>query len=364
MGPSFPVDLQRVDRMTTVESMGGGSHDHKESLDIRKFRRALLAEALGTFIIVIFGVGSVVTAVTTGAQAGIWQVAVVWGFGVTLAILCTAEASGAHLNPAVTMAFLLVRPNDSFGYQKTHASIKALLYVAAQMSGAILGGVVNLALFGETIAAFERLNNIERGQAARREARCPFKAGDVSTFQAMCIEAWGTCVLCFVIFVLTHPRNPVLGENSRPMVPYFIGFTVACLISLAVADKTGRSSSPILTNIRYAPLTQAGWNPARDFGPRLVAAAAGWGRIAIPGPRGGFWVYIVGPLIGGPVGAFLAEGFAHISLPEEKVEGVGHDGGQGREGMKKYKADEQKVLRREVSSPQSVAMKMSSVQQP
>lgn len=57
----------------------------------------------------------------------------------------------------------------------------------------------------------------------------------------------------------------------------------------------------------FAPLTQAGWNPARDLGPRLVAFFAGWRTIAIPGPSAGFWVYIVGPLVGGPLGAAVYE---------------------------------------------------------
>ena len=52
----------------------------------------------------------------------------------------------------------------------------------------------------------------------------------------------------------------------------------------------------------FAPITQAGWNPARDLGPRLVAVALGWGGIALPGPGGGFWVYVLGPLAGAPLG--------------------------------------------------------------
>ena len=64
------------------------------------------------------------------------------------------------------------------------------------------------------------------------------------------------------------------------MTPYWIGLTVAAIIAI------------------LAPLTQAGINPARDFGPRLVALIFGWGSIAIPGPRSGFWIYIVGPPIG------------------------------------------------------------------
>ena len=81
-------------------------------------------------------------------------------------------------------------------------------------------------------------------------------------------------------------QNDALGRE-KAAAPLLIGFTVAVLISL------------------YAPLTQAGWNPARDFGPRVVAAISGWGSVAIPGPRNGFWVYIVGPCVGAPVGGLV-----------------------------------------------------------
>src|SRR5205085_9432199 len=72
-------------------------------------RAALLGEVLGTLLLVLFGTGSVACAVLTGALQGLWQVAVVWGFGVTLAIYCSAALSGAHLNPAVSLAFALWR---------------------------------------------------------------------------------------------------------------------------------------------------------------------------------------------------------------------------------------------------------------
>src|SRR5438132_7581253 len=75
--------------------------------------RALVGEAVGTFLLVLFGTGSVAAAVLTGAQVRLWQVAVVWGFGVALAIYCSAAASGAHLNPAVSLAFALWR-RDGF----------------------------------------------------------------------------------------------------------------------------------------------------------------------------------------------------------------------------------------------------------
>merc|ERR1719316_1611431 len=91
--------------------------------------RALLAEAIGTAMIVLFGCGSVCSSLS-GAYQGIWQVASVWGFGVALAIYATAEASGAHLNPAVTLAFLLVRP-QAHGMTWRNSA----LYVTAQFAG-------------------------------------------------------------------------------------------------------------------------------------------------------------------------------------------------------------------------------------
>ena len=116
--------------------------------------RALLAECIGTFFIVVFGCGSVLSTLS-GAYSGVWRVAAVWGFGVALSIYATAEISGAHLNPAITLAFFLVRPQ---AHGMTPA--RAVLYVLAQLVGAILAGALNLVLHGATLRAFERKNGI------------------------------------------------------------------------------------------------------------------------------------------------------------------------------------------------------------
>lgn len=252
-----------------------------------------IAELVGTMFIVIFGVGSVCSAVLLKKEVALWHIATVWGFGVALAILATASVSGAHLNPAVSLALAIFRPND-------FPSSKILPYWLAQYLGGIIGGAFNLLIFGPAFAHFEEQNNIIRGQlddnftkSALNTARAfgeyfPAPGGElpdgvISPAFAMLVEAWGTGILMFMILALTDPRQRII--RSKEMLPFYIGFTVAVLITL------------------YAPLTQAGWNPARDFGPRIVAALAGWGRVAIPGPRNGFWVYIVGPKIGAPIGA-------------------------------------------------------------
>jgi len=268
-------------------------------------RQALLGELLGTYLLVLFGTGAVASAVLTGALAGLWQVAVVWGFGVTIAIYCSAGLSGAHLNPAVSLAFALLR-RESF------PPSRLVPYVLAQLAGAVLAGATVGALFRPFIERFEAARGILRGAPGSELSAMVFgeyfpnpalfgtdaaARSLVSPWHAALVEAFGTAVLVFVTFALTGRRNAT--GLPAGLVPFFIGFTVAVLISL------------------FAPITQAGWNPARDFGPRLVAFALGWGPIAIPGPDNGFWVYIVGPLVGGPLGGLLWQTL--VPCPSEPV---------------------------------------------
>lgn len=102
----------------------------------------------------------------------------------------------------------------------------------------------------------------------------------VSMPLAIATEAFGTFLLTLMIFALTEGCN--VGRPDNTLAPIFIGLTVTSIICL------------------IAPLTQAGLNPARDLGPRLVAWLMGWGNAAFPDHSGGFFfVYVMGPLIGG-----------------------------------------------------------------
>ena len=255
--------------------------------------RALIAEAIGTYLLVLFGTGSVAAAVLTGAQVGLWQVAVVWGCGVTLAIYATAAVSGAHLNPAVSLALALRRP-------ASFPAWRLLPYCAAQVIGAMLAGATVAAAFWPFLERFEAEKRLTRGAPGSELAAMVFgqyfpnpalfgtdaaARALISLPVATLVEAFGTAVLVFVIFAVTDQDNTAAPPPA--LAPFFIGLTVAALISL------------------FAPITQAGWNPARDFGPRLIAFALGWGAIAIPGPAWGFMAYAIGPLIGGPLGALF-----------------------------------------------------------
>jgi glycerol uptake facilitator protein len=254
-------------------------------------RREILGELTGTFLLVLFGCGSVTVDVLFGVYHGLLQIALVWGIGVALAIYMTRHLSCAHLNPAVTLAMVLS------GRMPLN---KLLGYVFAQLIGAILAGSVLYALFADTIAAYELVHNIQRGQPESIKTAMlfgefypnPALSAVVSMPLAMVAEGCGTFLLVLMIFALTEGSN--VGRPDESLAPVFIGLTVSSIICL------------------LAPLTQAGLNPARDFGPRLVASIAGWGDAAFPPDGGAFWVYIFAPLCGAALACFF---FIHILDP-------------------------------------------------
>ena len=254
---------------------------------------------------VFVGTSVVAAAVLSGAQAGLWQVAVVWAIGVSLTIYLTRAVSGAHLNPAVSLAFAIFRPRDF--------PVRLLLpYWASQFLGAMLAGLTVLLLYGPFIRHFEMQHGVNRGEPGSQLSTMMFgeyfpnpgimgvdetARALITPLGAAAVEAVGTGILVLMIFALVDRRNSSLPVKY--LAPVFIGLTVAMLISM------------------LAPLTMGGWNPARDFGPRFVAFLAGWGEVAIPGPSGGFWAYIVGPFVGAPVGAAVYEFLVRPALPPE-----------------------------------------------
>jgi len=237
----------------------------------------MIAEFFGTFIIVQLGCGTVCSAIFKSAQVGLWQIAAVWSIAVTLAISATASISGAHLNPAITLALATGR---GFSWSKV------LPFIFAQVAGATVAGAVNFGLFSDSIAQFEATEGIVRGAAESVKSASAFgEYWSVSSWgSAFFAEAYGTFFLAFMIFALTNPKNETTSKSPF-LVPPLIGATVGALISV------------------IAPLTQAGFNPARDFGPRIVSWAAGWGSIAMKGA----WLYIIAPIIGAIAGGKLAD---------------------------------------------------------
>jgi glycerol uptake facilitator protein len=263
---------------------------------------AMAGEFIGTFILVFFGVGAVNAAVITGAQMGLWQVAVVWAIGVSVGIYASAALSGAHINPAMTVAAICY---EGFPI------LRGLLYMVVQVLGAMCASLVLYGMFSEAILEFERRHALLRGGPGSELSAMVFgeyfpnpaifgSAEDawriVDLKGAFLAEMIGTAMLALIVAAVTHRRN-----IARPPVAaqaLMIGLGVAAIISVV------------------APLTQAGLNPARDLGPRIVSWMMGWGEIAFPGPRGGwFTVYILAPIVGALLGGGLYRLVAGRFLP-------------------------------------------------
>jgi hypothetical protein len=139
--------------------MGGGVKQQEQKQQRRQLVREMVAELIGTFLLVQIGTGSVMSAVFTDSLVGLFQIASVWIIAVTIAISTTAGISGAHLNPAMSVAFASLRPSKSFGWNKV------IPYSLAQVTGAVLASWVNLLLYASTIRAFEASHGIIRASA-------------------------------------------------------------------------------------------------------------------------------------------------------------------------------------------------------
>lgn len=255
-------------------------------------KREFVGETLGTFSLVLFGCGSVAVSVLFGSHQGLMQVGLAWGIGVTLAIYLTRHLSCAHLNPAVSVSMAL---SGRMHFRKLP------VYVGAQLAGAVLAGLTLYVLFSPSIKAYEDAHQIVRGTTESVQTAMMFGeyypnpggTAVVSLPLAMGVEALGTFLLVLMVFALTEGCN--VGRPDGALAPVFIGLTVTSIICLV------------------APLTQAGLNPARDLGPRLVAWLMGWGDAAFPDRVGGFFhVYVLAPLIGG---ALAAQFFVRVLEP-------------------------------------------------
>lgn len=250
----------------------------------------LLSEFLGTFVLVLLGCGSVAVAVAglpgsgrqeTPFDAGNWLIiAFGWGLAVVFGVYVAGGVSGAHINPAVTLALAVRR---DFPWRKVAP------YWAAQVVGAFVAAVVVYAVYAPAIDAFNAANNI-----ASRDQSVPTFA-IFATFPAEYFNGgwWGplldqivgTAILVGLVAALIDTRNQSPLSN---LAPFLIGLVVASI---------GLSFG---TNAGYAI------NPARDLGPRIFTGLGGWGELAFPGAGPWFdnywWIPIVGPLIGGVIG--------------------------------------------------------------
>ena len=241
--------------------------------------RRLLAEAIGTAILVLFGAGSVVAALTLGDgeldYAGLGMVAITFALAIALAIYAFGNTSGAHLNPAVSVSLAAV---GRFPWSEVPG------YIGAQLAGGLVGAALIWAVFGGDAV------DLGMGQTSI--------ADGTNYLQAIVAEAIGTFLLVTAIMALAVDRRAPGGWAGL-----MIGLSVAAAILL------------------IGPLTGGSLNPARTFGPLVVATIGGgdtfWGDLP---------AYVIGPVIGGVVAAMAYDAVARPRAFDEVEPAQGTQG--------------------------------------
>ncbi len=208
---------------------------------MQKTLRPLVAEFVGVFILVFLGAGAVVTNTYREGVVGLVGIALAHGLALSIAVSATMNVSGGHINPAITLGLWSV---GRIGWRQ------AGLYVLAQLLGAIVAALAIKGLLPEVAGRIAQLGT-------------PQLAPAVTLAQGILIEAILTFFLAFA----------VMGTAVDPAAPKVAGFAIGLTLTMDI--------------LAGGPLTGAAMNPARAFGPALVANA--WLSQ---------FVYWVGPILG------------------------------------------------------------------
>ncbi len=247
-----------------------------------------MAEFLGTAVLITIGLGVVAMVTLFGngtpgeiVNGGFTNITIAWGLAVAMGVYVAGKISGAHLNPAVTISLAVFR-GFSWG--------KVLPYIGAQVAGAFLGAALVYANYQPAFLKFDP--GLEKTAGV---------FGTFPTFPAQPAAGFvdqvlGTALLMFLILAVTDERNQTPGVNMAPIV---VGLIVVA-IGMSMGGMHG-----------YAI------NPARDFGPRLFTALAGFKNNGLTDGSGVFWIPIIGPILGGLIGSAVYDFGIRRFLPEE-----------------------------------------------
>jgi len=247
----------------------------------------LIAEFFGTLVLILFGDGVVAMVVLFGngvpgevVHGGFTNITIGWGLAVTMGVYIAGRISGAHINPAVTVALAIYR---DFPWRKVGP------YIGAQVLGAFVAAAL---VFWNYAPAFRAT-----------DPQLDHTAGVFTTFPAfpdspsagLLDQTIGTALLVLLVLAIIDERNQPPGANLAPVL---IGAVVVA-IGMSFGGMHG-----------YAI------NPARDFGPRLFTAVAGFKNNGLTNGPKIFWVPIVGPILGGILGAAAYDYGVRRFLPE------------------------------------------------
>lgn len=254
-----------------------------------------IAEFFGTALFIFFGTSccSAVRLADTGLNS--WEICMVWGFAISLSIYLTAGISGAHLNPAVTIAFWLFA-----NFERR----KVIPYALSQLLGTFFGAVMCYYFYQDLFTAYESLHHMVRGSLDSlylASIFTTFPHPAISVSHAFMIEVILTAIMMCVMMAITDDGY---GVPRGPLAPLLMGILIGVIGGAA------------------APLTGYAMNPARDFGTRFFTYIAGWGEVAMTGGRDipYLFVPIIAPVIGTCLGAIAYKSLIVKYFPSPYVQ--------------------------------------------
>ncbi|KAL7833457.1 hypothetical protein AOLI_G00284170 [Acnodon oligacanthus] len=249
--------------------------------------KEFLAEILGTFVLILFGCGSVAqTVLSRGALGEPLTIHIGFTTGVMLAVYMAGGVSGGHVNPAVSLAMVVLGK----------LSLKKFpVYVAAQFIGAFAGSCAVFGLYYDALMDYTNGALLVTGENATANIFASYPAKHLSVLNGFIDQVIGTGALVLCILAIVDRKNMGAPKGMEPLI---IG-----LIILAIGVSMG-------LNCGY-PI-----NPARDLGPRLFTAVAGWGMDVFRAGGCWWWIPVAGPMVGGVVGAVIYFLLIELHHPE------------------------------------------------
>ncbi|KAL4165543.1 hypothetical protein KRP22_014254 [Phytophthora ramorum] len=243
--------------------------------------RECLAEFLGTFVMIVFGMGVNNQVVNSEDKNGTWlSINMCWGVAVLIGVYCSEGVSGANLNTAVTLAHCVYGRLPWW---------KAPGYMVSQVLGAFCGAFIIY------LMQYQNLNVIDPNRETTQGSWSTYPSDQISNYTAFYTEFIGTAMLVLGVYAITDKRNKSAGPVGSPFA--------FCLLIWGLGMAFGM-------NTGYAI------NPARDFGPRLFTSLAGWGTKVFTLRNHYFWIPIVAPLCGGVCGAGLYRVMVEMHHPQ------------------------------------------------
>jgi len=245
----------------------------------------MIAEFLGTLVLIALGDGVVAMVVLFGkgtdgeiVHGGYTNITLGWGLAVLMGICVAGRVSGAHLNPAVTLTLAVFR---DFPWRKV------LPYMLSQTAGAFVGAGL---VYVNYLPAFQQFDP-ELTKTATVFATAP--AFPDAWMHGLLDQIVGTALLLGLVLAIGEPKNP--------FVPSYLQGPCVGLVVVAIG-------------ISFGGMHGYAINPARDLGPRLLTFVAGFRNIGFA--DGTFIVPIVGPLLGGLLGAFIYDRLIRPFIPQ------------------------------------------------